>query len=96
MRVDTIPTERWVGPATTQSAAKADRPFGAVLAESLERVNALQHEADSAAAALAVGHADNLHNVMIASEQAHLALQLVVTIRNRVVEAYQEISRMQV
>ena len=38
----------------------------------------------------------DLHQVMIAAEQAGLALQLTVQVRNKIIEAYQEISRMQV
>ena len=43
-----------------------------------------------------VGEATDVHEVMIASEEASLALTLIVEVRNRLVEAYQELTRMQV
>lgn len=70
--------------------------FGQMMRDALERVNQLQQEADESTAALAFGTADNLHQVMIAGERAQLALQLTIAVRNKVVEAYQEISRMQI
>jgi len=45
---------------------------------------------------LALGQIDDIHQVTIAMEKATLSLQLAVQVRNRMVEAYQEISRMQV
>jgi len=67
-----------------------------MLQQGLAQVNALQAEADSAIWRLASGQADNLHEVMIAVERASIALELTIAIRNRLVEAYQEIMRMQV
>lgn len=70
--------------------------FATTLREALAQVNRLQIEADEEAAKLALGTATDLHRVMIAGERAQLALQLTIAVRNRVVEAYQELSRMQI
>jgi flagellar hook-basal body complex protein FliE len=45
---------------------------------------------------LAVGENTNLHQVMISLEKAHLSLELVVQVRNKVLEAYQNMMQMQV
>ena len=45
---------------------------------------------------LAVGDAENLHEIMIRLEEGRISLQLVMQVRNRVLEAYQEVMRMQV
>jgi len=74
----------------------ASKNFQTFLMESLEKVNQLQVQAEQLNQQLALGQAENLHDVMIASEKAGLSLQLVIQIRNRVVEAYQEIMRMQI
>ncbi|MEA1961762.1 MAG: flagellar hook-basal body complex protein FliE [Bacillota bacterium] len=58
-------------------------------------VDQLQKNASTQAEGLAIGEG-YLHNTFIAYEKANLALQLTVEIRNRIVEAYQEIMRMQV
>jgi flagellar hook-basal body complex protein FliE len=58
------------------------------LGESLER-------ADAGARAVAAGENAPVHEVMLAMEQARLKLQLAVEVRNRVVEAYQNLTNMQ-
>lgn len=61
----------------------------------LGEVDKLQKTAEVNADKLALGDQAYLHNTMIAYEKANLALQLTIEVRNRIVEAYQEISRMQ-
>jgi len=70
--------------------------FTEVLNEKLQEVNQLQKEADILTNKFLVGQVEDLHQVMIAAEKANLALQMTVQIRNKLVEAYQEISRMQI
>ncbi|MGI6552532.1 MAG: flagellar hook-basal body complex protein FliE [Clostridia bacterium] len=70
--------------------------FAQVLNEKLQEVNQLQKEADLLTNQFLVGEVEDLHQVMIAAEKANLALQMTVQIRNKLVEAYQEISRMQI
>jgi len=70
--------------------------FVTLLQQSLERVDGLQHEADAAARGFALGQASSVHDAMIAMEKADLSLRLTTKVRNKVVEAYQEIMRMQV
>jgi flagellar hook-basal body complex protein FliE len=69
--------------------------FGALVGEGLQRVDASLREADARVRSLAAGEEVALHDVMISMEQARLDLMLVVEVRNRLVEAYQELSRMQ-
>lgn len=76
---------------------KADSPsFAELLQNEFQKSNQLQKEADDLTQKLLVGEVEHLHEVTIAAEQANLALQLTVQIRNKLVEAYQEISRMQI
>ena len=53
-------------------------------------------EADRLVQRLAAGDTSNLHQVMLGIEQARLQFQLLVQVRNRVLEAYQDVLRMQV
>jgi flagellar hook-basal body complex protein FliE len=76
---------------------KKDGGFAAVLKSSLTEVNRMQQKADAAITALATG--DNkvsLHETMIAMEQADVSFRMMMQVRNKIVEAYQEILRMQV
>lgn len=70
--------------------------FKDLLEQAFEAANQAQWEAERAAAQLATGQIEDLHRVTILAEKANLSLQLMISIRNKVIEAYQEISRMQV
>src|SRR5437773_1533446 len=78
------------------AASDAAHPFADVLKSSLDEVNKLQENADAAVTALATGDKMSLHDTMIAMEQADLSFRLMMQVRNKIVEAYQEIMRMQV
>jgi flagellar hook-basal body complex protein FliE len=64
------------------------------LARTLDQLNTTQQAADAGAAQLAAGAPVDLHQVMIQMEQANLSLGLALQVRNKLIEAYQEISRM--
>jgi len=68
--------------------------FGQVLKDSLAQVNQLQHEADSAIESLATGGPATLHDTMLAVQKAELSFKLMMQVRNKIVEAYQEVVRM--
>lgn len=70
--------------------------FEQSLAKALEPVNNLQLEAADLDAKLATGNLEYVHQAMVVGEKASLALDLTVQIRNKVIEAYQEIMRTQV
>ena len=70
--------------------------FADYLKASLNEVNGLQLEASDLAAQFAAGETDNIHEVLIASEKADIALQLTTAIRSKIIEAYQEIMRMNI
>jgi flagellar hook-basal body complex protein FliE len=70
--------------------------FSDALTAAIEKVNSQQIQSEKATEALASGKAPDLHTVMITAEKATLSFQLAVQVRNKVMEAYQEIMRMQV
>jgi len=70
--------------------------FADTLGEVLADVNNLQIEADKAAEEILTGNIENIHQVMIKTEEARLSLQLTGQVVNKVLDAYQEISRMQI
>ncbi|NMB39693.1 MAG: flagellar hook-basal body complex protein FliE [Firmicutes bacterium] len=79
----------------TNLANETDLDFSQVLKTALYTVNNRINQAEQAGVLLASGEMD-FHNAMIITEKANLALQLTMAIRNKIVEAYQEIMRMQV
>jgi flagellar hook-basal body complex protein FliE len=66
-----------------------------VLNEQLNKLNDKQVEADNYINDLISGKDVDLHQVMIATEEARLSLELAVQIRNKIVEAYKELNNMQ-
>jgi flagellar hook-basal body complex protein FliE len=69
--------------------------FKDVITKELNKVNNMQVNANNMTMDLISGEIDDLHTVMIATEEARLALELAVQVRNKVVEAYKEINNMQ-
>jgi flagellar hook-basal body complex protein FliE len=70
--------------------------FGEALAGQLDKLGASQADAAQQAQALATGQAEDITSVVMAVEKASLELQLATQIRNKGLEAYQEIFRMSV
>jgi flagellar hook-basal body complex protein FliE len=73
-----------------------DTDFSAVLASSVDQLQAAHSTADALGAQAATGDLQDVHDYMIASTEATLATDMVVTVRNKAVEAFNEIMRMQV
>ncbi|HHT63649.1 MAG: flagellar hook-basal body complex protein FliE [Bacillota bacterium] len=72
------------------------KSFTAFLQDALNTLEKIQEEGNAASLALITGEVDNLHTPVIALEKANLSLSLAVTVRNKVINAYQEIMRMQI
>lgn len=68
--------------------------FGEYLNSAIQQVSDLQLESEKLNESMALGLTDNLHQVMIASEKAEMALQFTMQVRNKIMDAYQEIMRM--
>ena len=81
------------GYGNRHAASRACRS-GQMLQSALGQVSGLQDHAGQMATAFAQGKTGDIHSVMIASEQATMALQLTTQIRNKAVDAYQEVMRM--
>jgi flagellar hook-basal body complex protein FliE len=108
MNFSTLPTSAAAGlfaPAKTSdasgalfgdsdAAASTGPSFGQMLQSALGQVSGLQDHAAQMATSFAQGKTGDIHSVMIASEQATMALQLTTQIRNKAVDAYQEVMRM--
>jgi flagellar hook-basal body complex protein FliE len=72
------------------------KDFMAYVKEGVNEVNQMQKTADKMSVDVASGNAENLHETMLALTQAELSFNLMVQVRNKGLEAYQEIMRMQV
>lgn len=70
--------------------------FADTLKSAINQVNDLQKASDKSMQNLATGRTDNVADVMIAAEKADIALRVMVQVRNKVIDAYNEIMKMQV
>ncbi|WP_052343646.1 flagellar hook-basal body complex protein FliE [Bacillus massiliigorillae] len=75
---------------------EAQEQFSTLLKESINKVNDSQIESDVLTEKMARGEQVDLHNVLITSKKASIMLSTTLEIRNKAIEAYQEIMRMQV
>lgn len=80
----------------TRAALLAESGFGMLLQGVLGQHQRVHQAADTAVRDLATGQAQDLHTVALAVAQADLSFRLILELRNRLSEAYQEIMRMQV
>lgn len=79
--------------ARESGAVRGD--FSNLIGQQVNQLDAALQRADQAAASLALGENIPVHEVMLTIEKARMSLQLAVEVRNRAVESYQELMRMQ-
>lgn len=72
------------------------KSFGDYLGDALTTVNDLEKTSEKMNAALAAGQVEDVSQVMIAAQKADIAMQLTLQVRNKAIDAYQELMRMQV
>lgn len=74
----------------------AERDFSAELEAAIEKVDTIQEDADRMVQNVASGKDVNLHGMTISLEKADVALRTMVTVRDKVVEAYQQVMNMSI
>ncbi|MBZ4682672.1 MAG: flagellar hook-basal body complex protein FliE [Fusobacteriaceae bacterium] len=70
--------------------------FSDYLKNAINEANELKIKSDNLTTDFLTGKTDNLHEVMIASQKAEIALLFVTEVRNKVIEGYQEFAKMQI
>ncbi len=88
-----------IGPAPAAGAGKTPtggKSFDEFLTESLRQVDDLQKGADAAVEQMAKGQGPGIQDAMVAIEKADVAFKLMMEVRQRILDAYQEVIRMQV
>lgn len=82
--------------ATTTAVEGGTKSFGEFLTGALGEVNKLQASSVKASFDLAAGNLQDVSQVTIAAEKASIAMQLTMQVRNKMIDAYQEVMRMSV
>ncbi len=70
--------------------------FRQLLNEQIEKVNQLQRDATEAIEDLSVGKRDDIESVLIATQKADMAFKLLLQVRNKVIDAYDEVRQMRI
>jgi flagellar hook-basal body complex protein FliE len=81
--------------ASAESSAGAGGGFAATLKSAIDEMGELSSQAETKVAGVLEGTGVDVHSALIAVEKADLSFQLMMQVRNKIVSAYQEISRMQ-
>ena len=88
----------YVAPTVSPTAAKASsgQEFGSMVLDGIDRLEQVQDKSDQLAVKAATGDLNAIHDYTIAATEASVTTQLTVAVRNKAVEAFNEIMRMQV
>ena len=70
--------------------------FGALLKDAISTVNNLQQQSDLEIRKIMTGESEELHTAVVAMERADVSFQMMMQVRNKIVQAYQEVMRMSV
>lgn len=97
MRITSYPTvfPKDMGGSVPAIPKTGPASFAAELTSKIKEVDQLQHQSDNAMDEAAVKGAEEIHETMIKLDEAEVGLKLMVKTRNKAMEAYQEIMRMQ-
>ncbi len=88
---------RPISPIGAQPAGKSDGPsFRDVLMSNIEQVNKLQQDAQTAIEDVATGKRDDMAAVMMAKQKADVAFQMLLQVRNKMMDAYEEVKQIRV
>jgi flagellar hook-basal body complex protein FliE len=85
-----------MGPAAGAGTGAGGVSFGQLVSDGLQGVNEKLQASQVDLQQLALGETQNLHEVMIRLEESRISFQLLMQVRNRVLEAYQDVMRMQI
>lgn len=97
MKIDAhMPLKAYTEAMSNKSAGTDNSGFSRVLKAYTQQVNAEHKKANAAAEALAMGESRNTSETLLAIQKADLSFQLMLSVRNKLVEAYHEVMRMQV
>jgi len=84
------------GEAARTDAAGTSNAFSQIMNKALDAVDLANKESASQSTSLLTGQSQNIHDIVIAAEKADIALKMTLQVRNKALEAYQEVMRMQI
>lgn len=89
-------TDVFKGIGSNNVADSAEKDFSSVLMDNLNQINDKQVKANNLTTGFISGDGTSIQDVMTSTQEASMSLELAVQIRNKIVDAYQELTKMQV
>lgn len=83
-------------PRSIEGGGTGKQTFADMVQDAVNSVDEAQKTADQNVENIVMGKSDNIHEAMISMQKARLSFQLMMEIRNKALETYQELSRMQI
>jgi flagellar hook-basal body complex protein FliE len=96
MKIDSLTLPTFTDNKAAAPDKKGNASFSDILKDSIQKVGDLEKQANGEVEKLAKMETQDIHNTMIAIEKADLSFQLMMQVRNKIINAYEEIMRMQV
>jgi len=96
MRIDPVGLPGQGSTSSVKGEGREGLGFKEQLKSMLYQVNEMGQVADQKVMEVVTGESDDLHNAMVALEEANVSFQLMLEVRNKMLEAYQEINRMNI
>ncbi len=90
----TLPAFDETASNVSKKSVGEDRSFSQLMGELVQNANSMQVDADNTLQDLIAGNVDNVHDVVLKVAKADLSFRFLMEVRNKVTEAYQQISRM--
>ncbi|MGI6783795.1 MAG: flagellar hook-basal body complex protein FliE [Aminivibrio sp.] len=96
MKLADPPALQSAGRPSAEKLSGTGLSFEELLEDSVKKVNALQVDSDDLVNKLATGDVDDISRVVLASQRAEFALRMITEVRNKLLDAYQQLGRMPV
>jgi len=93
--VSSLSNNRITSSPLGKKSGTSETSFASTLKNAINSVDSMQKNADVMMQKIATGESKNISEVMVATEKADIALKLMVQVRNKIIDAYQEIMKMQ-
>ncbi len=93
--ITTVPSIGPAFPSSSRDSSGSKGDFKDLLEGAINRVEGLRNEAHQSVERVLSGESEELHNTVLATQRAELAMELFMQVRNKVTQAYQEVMRMQ-
>ncbi|CEN21655.1 flagellar hook-basal body complex protein FliE [Paraclostridium sordellii] len=93
--VNNIATSNNLLKTSNTESMKKESSFSDVIKSAIDKVNDMQVDSNNKVKSLIKGEDVSMHDVMVSAQEAQMSMQLMIEVRNKVYEVYQDLNRVQ-